>query len=244
MIKKIMVSFLFASFMLQAAAQGLSQDLPSAQPRPKIVEIYHEQLEGQSLLYQNREYIGFDNRIIGHCFYLSKEFSPASILYDEVLYDNVPLLFDIVKQEVVVRHPNGFSKIKLLNERISWFSFAGHTIIHLKDQASAEGDVPQAGFYDKLYEGELLVLAKKEKSIHSSTNSNELIRRFKESGKYYIKKKGVYHEVSSKRSVLKVMKDQKKELRRLLRKNSIRYRKNKETAIVMMAKYYDSGDQK
>lgn len=240
MIKKIILLLIFSSFLLQAQAQGTSEEPTSGQSSSKVVELYREKLAEQSTLYLGRVYTGFDNRITGHAFFLSGEWLPASILYDGVLYENVDLLFDIVREEVVVRHPNGFAKIKLLNERISWFSFSDHTFIRLQEPDSANGSFPEAGIYQELYEGDLSVLAKRKKHLKEHTYDTELIRNFEDHNRFYIKKDGLYYQVKSKRAVLNVLKDHKKEIRRFLRKNNIRYSNNQDTAIVKIAEYYDS----
>lgn len=236
MLKNTILLLVFSFFLLPLKAQSLSDDSGSAGSSAKIVGLYQEKVAGQSPLYQGREYLGFDNRIIGHAFFASDEWSQATIQYDGVLYEGVRLLFDIVNEEVIVLHPNDYAKIKLLNEQISWFSFSGHTFIRLAGNEA----VPEAGLYERLYDGKLMVLAKRKKQLSSYTSDKELIREFEEKNRLYIKKEGIYHAVKSKRSVLKVLKEQKKELRRFLRKNKIKYRKNRDAAIVKMAGFYDS----
>lgn len=219
MIKKQILLFLFTAILLKANAQKFSQDSTFTQPAAKVMKLYSEKLAEKSPLYQGREYIEFDNRISGHAFSSSKQFSPASILYDEIVYENVPLLFDIVKDEVVVLHPNGFVKVKLLNERISYFSFAGHTFIRLDERAPSGRFAPETGFYEILHKGQFLVLAKRTKKLISTNSSDKMALEFINDDHFYIKKEGVYHTVRSKRSLLKLLKGRKKEIRRFLSKN-------------------------
>lgn len=63
---------------------------------------------------------------------------------------------------------------------------------------------------------------------------------FRVGDKLYIRKDGVYHQVSSKRSVYKVFKDKKKQLQKFTSTRRLKFRKQKEETILALASYYDS----
>jgi hypothetical protein len=56
---------------------------------------------------------------------------------------------------------------------------------------------------------------------------------------FYIRKNDRYNAVHSKKSVFNLFSEHKKELRKVLRDQKIKFRKNREMAIVQMVATYD-----
>jgi hypothetical protein len=224
-------------------------------------------------LYYGREYTGADNRIEGHAFFLINEWQNGSLHYMGQLYQNVPMLYDIATEELVVKHYAEVFRIKLFNEKINYFILSGHLFVNLAagspaagspaagspaagspaagspaagSPAAAESALTDAkgsgmipGFYDLLSDGNSRLLVKRRKIIKETITSNELHREFIHKNYYFIEKDGVYNPVKNKRSALKVLSDQKKEIRQYLKKNKIKFRKNRELALVSMVAYYN-----
>ena len=63
---------------------------------------------------------------------------------------------------------------------------------------------------------------------------------FRVADTFYIRKDGKYDEVKSRRSVYKVFKDKKKQLQQYARSNRLKFRKQREEAILALTRYYDS----
>ena len=46
----------------------------------------------------------------------------GSIVYDELEFTNVRMMYDLVKDQVIVLHYNGFTKIGLVSEKVKEFN--------------------------------------------------------------------------------------------------------------------------
>lgn len=204
----------------------------------KAIDFYHESIGSQSPLYNGREYVNYDEFITGHQFFESDLLEEGSIMYDGTLYRNINLLYDIVQEEVIVEHFNKYFKIILPKHRVDFFSLLNHTFIWINSD-SLQNQVLSPGFYEKLYEGKVNLLAKRTKIIEEKIEGRSVARKFLPVNYFYIAKGNVYQPVKSKNSVLKVFEDHKKEVRKYIRSLGINYKANRETAIVKMTQHYD-----
>jgi len=178
-------------------------------------------------------------RDVGHPFLISEGWKRGSIEYDGVNYANVSLMYDVVYDKIVVQNAYNFLKIELINERVSSFFMRGHNFVNLSHQNTSGSSIPQPGFYDLLYDGEVKVYAKRRKEAIKKLESGITVTKFNTIDKYFIYKGGKYFPVKSKSSVLNVFDDQKAELKKYLSKNKIRFNKYRESAMIELARFYD-----
>ena len=82
---------------------------------------YYKSLGEQSGIYRGTEYTGYPFRVrSGHQYFESADISYGSVFYDGILYEGVPMRYDIVKNEVVVLYPDNVSGIRLHNQKIKY----------------------------------------------------------------------------------------------------------------------------
>jgi len=198
---------------------------------------YHQFLKPETGLYNGREYYDYSPTIKdGNPFFLSTKFNTGSIIYDGVLYQNVPILYDLVTSDVIITDSNYFYRIKLNGERVSSFSVLQHTFIKLDEDSNA---VIKPGFYDLLYNGQTKLYKKHVKRVQESV-TNEGVRKYiVESIDYYVLKEGAYYQVSSKNDLLAVLKEKKKELNAFIKKNKLDTRNKKDESFVALVTYYE-----
>jgi hypothetical protein len=204
---------------------------------------YNTAIGQQSHLYNGPEYEYYDPLIKGNAYVLDiKNFSAGSVTYDGFLYSNVPMLYDINAAKVVILLYNNFTKISLLNDRISSFSLLGHHFINITaDSLLAGHRGVDIGFYDQLYGGRHVdILVKRSKSIQTNSSMSTIERYFADSKTYYVRKKGDYFSFGGKGSLLSILKDKQKELKQYIKTNKIDFDDNAEQAMTSIVAYYDS----
>lgn len=234
-------SFLFFTvicffFLGQAVAQDEGSDSSFYSSSIKNIRNYYwESVHKNSPLYKGKIYVGHSVRIIGHPFFESESVSEGTVVYDGIHYQAVPMFLDLVREEVVIDLENGF-KIKLINEKVEKFSLFGHTFIRLEENEISDPKV-SPGIYDVLYEGNVLLLAKRSKEIKEYIENSKSIKEFVPRIVFFIRKGESFYSVKSKQSVLRLFKDQKKSIRKYLKKNRIKYNSDPEEAIVKILKY-------
>ena len=167
------------------------------------------------------------------------DFSIGTVEYDSMLYQHVPILFDEVKEAVIIKDVWGSKKIQLNTEKVTGFSLLNHHFVKLVQDSSGKSPI-RSGFYDVLYQGNINVYKRQTKKVlESITMSEGLKRKIDEQNNYFIKKESTFYAVTKKRDVLNITQDKRKEIQQYIKKNKLNIRKNKETALVQIAAYYD-----
>ncbi|TXK48602.1 hypothetical protein FVR03_07850 [Pontibacter qinzhouensis] len=204
----------------------------------QAIQVYRNAVEINAHLYTGVEY--FDYRKFlreGHQFWETDEVRKGNILYEGIWYEDVPMLYDIVKDEVVIRLENRAVHQKLISEKIKQFEQNGHTFVRLTTDSL---QTYRAGFYDLLINNQVQVLVHRVKIIEEVPENNLIKMVFRPADTYLIFKEQHYQQVTNKRSFFAVFKDRKKELQRYYRTNNLKFRTDKERTIVALAAFYET----
>lgn len=228
----------FVAALVSAKAQNSIPDSASPAFIAHAGNEYNPFIEKQSRLYNGIEHLGYSFRIKGYAYFMQNQLQTGTVVYDELEFTNVPMLYDLLKDQVIVQHFNRFTKIGLVSQKVKEFTLLNHHFIRLEgDSLSASPII--TGFYDVLYDGHITMLVKREKYIEE-TIKDELEREFQPRDFYFIKKEGTYYAVKNYKGLLAILNDRSKEVKQYLRRNRIKYRKGPENAILKAIVYYDS----
>lgn len=200
----------------------------------QAVALYHQALGRNAPLYSGVEYVGHQVPMQGHPFFLTREWQRGRILFDGILYQDVPMLYDVAADVLVIGYAeetDPIVKLTLVPDKVTSFTLPQHRFVHLQDSSGSL----KAGFYEQLYQGKAQVVAKRSKNTLMRPGSVA----FYDADKLYLYKDGRYHAVKSKGSVLNVFKDRKKELTAYLRGLNINFNEQRERALVSLAQRYD-----
>lgn len=199
------------------------------------VATYHQALGAQAPLYNGVEHMRYPPSIEGLPYYLVDNWQNATIKYDDVVYRDVPVRYDLVKDAVIVGHPNGFQSFYLFSPRVEHFAIGGSTFVYLAKD-SAKG-APAPGFYQVLTRGPMTVLARRSRRIEERLQDR--LQHFVTTDRYYVLKDGVYYSPRKEGELLELAGERRKEARQLLKQRGIRYRKFPEQAILAVAGFYN-----
>ena len=237
------VFFLFPAF--KAVSQNQFSDSSRIQASMQyVINLFDEEAGGNRHLFNGPEHRGYMRPATSHPYYLSEDIHTGNICYDGILYKNVPLMYDIVNDNVItmqyvkdssVEYRSIF-KIDLFRDRTDSFSFPGHSFI--KIEADSNTGRMKRGFYEVLYNGKAKVVVRRTK-VYVEEIRRDLERRYDSSSAYYIQKDGIYHLIKNKGAVLDVFKDKRREIAAFISKNKLKYRKQKEELIAGAARYYE-----
>jgi len=209
----------------------------------EAVNLYHQFLSPETGLYDGSEYpysIFYPVTINeGHPFFESKDFVTGAVFYNNILYKNVPLLYDIIQDELLINDPSMIYILRLNNERIGWFTVWGQTFIRLTAD-NATNPQFQTGFYNLLYNGKTSLYKRVSKIIKENSASAQGINKYVvELNTYFIKKDNQYYEVKNKKSLIAILNNKKKEIIQFIKKNKLNLRKNKNDALIKIVPFYD-----
>jgi hypothetical protein len=174
----------------------------------------------------------------GHPYFHADDWEAGSLFYDGQYYTHVYLMYNIVRDKIIIENPYDNTKIELIKSRIGRFSMAGHDFVNLSGDSSMKSPV-RSGFYDVLYDGRVKVYARRNKEMVQKIEMGLEKKNFKERSSYFIYKNEAYYPVRSKASVIRVFYDRKIILRKQISKNRILFRENREHSIMQLARIYD-----
>lgn len=230
---------------LRLVAQPVVKDsLPAGPGYGNALREYHAYLEPEPALYRGSQYVEYGFLLKeGHPYFGEDRMRIGTVWYDGILYENLHLLYDEVKDQVIIPDPDKVFKIFLINDEVDGFTIEHHRFIQLRD--SLNPSQPRNGFYEQLYTGRISLLKKEIKLITEDlSNSQEGIRRFITTNiSYYVRRGETYYPVNNKRSLFYALKDKAKEGRKFIRKNHLKIRGDgKEESLKQVVAWYDGSN--
>lgn len=234
----IVVLFAAFSLSLSSTGQSISDTSFRGKSLSNIIQFYYSAIGLQAHLYNGPLYEPYVRLFSeGHQFLKIDTFHKERVFYDGLQYFNVPLLYDIIRDEVITLYPKDNYYISLIREKLDSFSFLDHSFIKIKD---ADGvAVPPPGFYDQLFfSPSISFLAKRKKYIQEVSGRSTIDIKVYEKTNYYIKKDNVYHMVRNKNSVMALLKDKKTAMQHYIKENKLRF-KNFEADVMQTLRYYN-----
>ncbi|PSR56126.1 hypothetical protein AHMF7605_22775 [Adhaeribacter arboris] len=206
-----------------------------------LISQYDQAIGDQKILFNGKEYLTYDKYYLkGHQFFRSGEEQEGDVYYDGYLFTNVPLLYDVLLDQIVISEPNGSLLFKLENKKVNYFKVHDHTFIRLAADTLSESPV-KTGFYDLLVDGKTKLLAKRVKRVYEDATIRGMEGEFITEDRFFIRKNDQYYPVSKKKAVLKILTDNKKELQKYSRNQHLKFKKEtREYALVKLIQYYNN----
>ncbi|HTH82848.1 MAG TPA: hypothetical protein VL490_07920 [Mucilaginibacter sp.] len=233
---KLAVCLVLFAYTAGAYAQQKADSTQYQIPVNNAINNYKKTIVLQSGLYNGPEYVFYNRQKKDNVFYQDQSFwVNSTINYNGATYTNVPLVYDLYKNEVVALLYNKTTNYILIPEKLTSFTFQNHFFIY-RNVPEGSGNL-KSGIYDQLYSGKTEVLVRRTKSLLTLPNQDKL---YPEADNIFIKKAGKYYEADSKGSLLSVLKDRKKDLRKFINDNNLDFKENKDQSIARAVIYYDT----
>ncbi|TGE29480.1 hypothetical protein E5K02_08510 [Hymenobacter metallicola] len=204
-------------------------------------QLYTSTLGNEAQLFNGPEYLNFIQKYHtarGHQFFASDEARPAAITYDGYTYEAIPIRYDIVNDQVVIKHATSPLLIKLIREKVNSFSLDGHTFVWVGAELPSDSEM-KPGFYDQIFNDRLQLLVKRYKVVQERATTLGTEAKFSEKDKVFAKKDGAYYPITAKGDLLKLLPDRKKELQKYIAEHKLSFKAAaREASLLELAKYY------
>ena len=236
---KLRLFFICVFFSSEIFAQQTSSDSTErAALIRNTVELYNRTVAQNSSLFNGTEYIGYVARPAGHPFFETQKMELANVYYDGVLFRNIPILYDLVNDQLIIDNYTKTQRIILNSEKVTFFEIGDHFFIRPQTDSST-GNAP-GGFYERLYNGKTKVLVKRKKQINTITTSEGIKESYDQYNSYFIKADETYTRVTSRESLIKAFRKNRGEIRKFMRDYETDFRKEMENIIIKVAEFNDS----
>jgi|SRR5579872_4390559 len=194
--------------------------------------------EADSRLYNGLEYIRNGTAAKGFPFFDADSLRSGTLFYDSLLFDHVPLEYDLVEDQLIMPDFSGKALISLIPQKIDHFSIGEHLFRYI-DADKTASILHKTGFYEVLYQkGSTAILARREKKLIFPSNREEQAH-YDQSNAYFLALDGQYFSIEGRNDLLDALKDKKNELKQYIRTNRIRFNKRDlENALIRTTDFY------
>ena len=208
-------------------------------PAYKAELLFNNSIKQQSLLYNGLAFDGYAPNVDGSAnFQDLNAFSTGSVVYQGFRFDNLPLMYDIF-QDKLISMLGTFSKYSLISDKVTEFYLNNHHFKYLNVVDSTKS-VIKSGFYDLIHDGKSKIYVKRIKHMQYSLENKVVRYYFVPKTTYYLERAQNYSVINGEKSFFNYFKDKKPELKKLLKEKKIKFRKQPEDAMILLASYYES----
>ena len=225
-------------FLTTAKAQLVSADSVALQGAfNKSLDVYHHALYPSTSFYNGARYHPYRFSFKeGHPYYLSSLIDTGYIVIDQVRHNRIPMLYDLVRQKVVVHTPSG-DAVMLHSERIQSFYHQGYLFLNI----TKDTGLITAGFYAVLYNNKMQVLQARAKSVRDDVTSDGVMYYADEKIKTFVIKDSIIYAANNRKDLLRIFSDKSDEVRRFIRSNKLSFKNgNFEQSLVTLTNYYET----
>lgn len=220
------------------AQQNLADTAHTARAIEFAKDKYDSQRAQESAIYNGIQFYPYLHSIEGIAFFQTQEWYKGNIVYDDVLYKDMFLKYDLVKDRVVITpDSDGGLFVSLFTPRVSEFTFSGFKFLLLGQPA--DGSSLPLGFYRQLTTGKVVAFSKHTKWITEQIVDQAIYRKFEEKTRYYVLADGVYHSIKNSSALLDLLKKHKKEIQQLLSDRKLKFRREPEQTIILAVEFYN-----
>ncbi|WP_303309438.1 hypothetical protein [Hymenobacter sp. BT730] len=204
---------------------------------------YEALVQDQSQLYNGKEYVDYTRyyrKAEGHQFFESNKLQPGSVQYQGHTYPNIPLLYDIRLDQVILQQPATSFYLHLVEENVAAFMLGAHRFLRLENQPASPHPI-STGFYELLLDGPVRVLAKRQKEMKELSDQKIYYPVFRSIDQLFLQVGNAYYPVNKLSSVFNALPAQRKELQKFSRSHKLGFKKaTREAHLVQLIGYYNS----
>lgn len=226
---------LFFLFFLTTSLWSQSKNLTQKDSTLRVE--WMKNTGNHAALFAGKEQMKYPISMENHPFFIQQEPFKSFLRYDGVDYPVVDIKWDTYKDEVIVVTEDKRYNVVLIPERFVEAHFENYHLLYLNSKDFEKA--PQSGYYLNLYDNELRVLERRTAALNEKPHNQRMIGYFTFVRRFYIQKGSVFYAVKNRASVLKVLKDKKKELKQFSKENKLDFSSNPEIAIPALVKEYE-----
>lgn len=205
--------------------------------RDSALQSYYRFIRENAAIFSGSAYLPRGTEITGHPFYREDSLQSGSLVCQGILYENIPLKYEIFDDALILKDYTQNYFIRLNSSKIAAFSLANAEFVRPSyDDPALEADHP--GFYQRIYLGNSEVLVKHKKVLLYKTTVEKTLTWYEPYQFYYIRKGNEWFTIRSGNDMARAFSDKKTEIRRFLQ-NKDKFKKNPLELLKATAAYYD-----
>lgn len=201
---------------------------------------YVAALGNQAVLYDGAEYVDYTTPgTRGHQFFGEPEAQLGSVVYRSGTFTNVPLRYDLVRDQLVLLYPGQAAALMLVPAKVASFSLGSHRFVRVVRDSLA-GNGLATGFYELLADGPVRLLARRQKRVYQTIIGQNLTLEYRQTDAVYLRTATAGAEVSGLKDLVALLPDHQADVQRYARQQRLSFApaSRVESAAQLLRYYY------
>jgi hypothetical protein len=193
------------------------------------------------ILYNGKVWRNLYYNVRGDQFLFSRDYLPGSLTINGKSYKNLNISYDICNDEIIIPTDHG-TILQLNKEMVDSFSLVSENKIYRFVNTREDSLAGIKGFVNVLYKGKSALYIKYKKEIQPLAVDNKYDLFF-QTYRIYFFKEGTIHQITSKRDLLKLLYEDKTQIKNFIRKRNLKISKKVPESFIPVIRYFDSISQ-
>ncbi len=235
--KKVFIVFfaIFSAFLVHS--QQENDTLISS--ISKLIELSDKYYGTDDFLANGRYYFYKHKNYNGHPFFGNNVWEISNLFVNGKKFNDVKLKYDVESDQLILKTKYNLSSVDIVlnDELVDSFNIQNH---HFISSNQFEENTKLSHYFEIIYKGNFLFLIKHSKIlINDYYNSPPYGKYTGLNSIFYIYNKGSFKKLPNKNTFLNYFKPFKREIKKFLKKNKIKYRKTNVNQLHVLLKYCD-----
>lgn len=180
--------------------------------------------------------------IEGHPYFETKTFESGQITINGLTYKDVPLLYNIWKDEVLTFQPIHKQKILIRADKINEFMIYLNTpVIFIRLEENTGYIHHGNGIYELVVDGNASLLVKHRKQTKSKREISRFQDEFYQQVDFFLKKEENTAHITTKKQAFEFLQLDKKQLRNPIRENRLDFRRDRRSFLSFLTTISNQG---
>jgi hypothetical protein len=228
--------FLFFSFILFLCLSWSSK----GQSDTTLLKNYRSKIPLDQEIVSGGYFVDPPKEFEGHPYFETRNFENSQITINGLTYKDVPLLYNIWKDQVLTFQPIHKQKILIRADKIDEFTiyFDTPTSFIRLDENPGYGNHGN-GIYELAVKGKANLLIKHRKQTKAKREVSKFREEFFQQTEFFLEKEGNITQVSKKNQAIEFLQMDKKALKAATRQNGLDFRRDKRSFLSYLTTIYN-----
>jgi hypothetical protein len=216
-------------FKQDASAQVVGKELPFLSAYQQEIPYFQELITGG-------QYAAPSSLIKGDPYFVTRQFVSGTLRINGISYPQVPLIYDIFRDQLVTFHPIFNQKILIKPEKIDEFAWSDGKLFRFFPGNEAfihHGN----GIYQVLDQGNAIALVKRYKTTRSLRDISRYNEEYVEKQEYFLWKDGAFFLIKKSSQAFTALQLNPKELKKELKSKGLQFKKAPEAFLSYLVAY-------
>ncbi|HEY4107386.1 hypothetical protein [Puia sp.] len=214
-----------------ASAQSAPADSSQSIATARATIFYQSYVGPDAAIYNGIVYQANYRDTQGDQWFQSGNLTTGTLIYENLTYTHIPLLYDLVHDQLVISDPKGQLLVPPPG-KVRQFTFADHLFVYLSVNNSP-------GYYEQLSSGYASLFVRHTKKWEERIEGAELHHYITSHDEYFIYKQDHFYSVGSDKRLLTLLSDKKKQLQQFQNAQHLRFKKDPATAMQAIVDHYN-----